>query len=115
MAAGSSSSGDVAASSWRPPRSCDVYRAELRLCRSLSNRFHHVYTYGEKPDCSPWGRDLDLCHEWERTGNELAKEALRANERNRVAEQHKHPPVWKLRSRPPEDWHLPLADEAAGK
>ncbi|XP_032823409.2 synaptic plasticity regulator PANTS [Petromyzon marinus] len=115
MAAGGSGGGLAAAASWRPPRSCEMYRAELRLCKSLSNRFHHVYVYGETPNCSHWGRDLDLCREWETTGNERAKEALRANERDRVAEQRKHPPVWKLRSRPPVDWHLPLADEPADK
>lgn len=41
----------------------------------------------------------------------VLQEALQNSERNRVAEQKKFTPVWKLRQAPPRDWHTPLNQE----
>ncbi|XP_029019373.1 UPF0545 protein C22orf39 homolog isoform X3 [Betta splendens] len=93
---------------WRPPRVCDNYWSEFKHCKSLSNRFHHYYTYGTTPSCQQWKEDYYNCREWEKHKGTEAKEELQKSERNRVAEQSKFTPVWKLRQDPPRDWHLPL-------
>ncbi len=41
----------------------------------------------------------------------VLQEALQISERNRLAEQRKFIPVWKLRRDPPKDWHMPLNQE----
>lgn len=41
----------------------------------------------------------------------VLQEALQMSERNRVAEERKFTPVWKLRQDPPRDWHMPLNQE----
>lgn len=53
------------ASSPQPPRPCEAYRAEWKLCRSAGHFLHHYYVHGERPDCEQWRRDLDSCREWE--------------------------------------------------
>ncbi|KAK2860978.1 hypothetical protein Q7C36_005144 [Tachysurus vachellii] len=93
---------------WRPPRACDVYLAEFKHCKSLSNRFHHYYTYGTSPVCLQWKDDFEACREWERNCSPHAKESLQKSERNRVSEQKNFPPFWEMRKKPPADWHLPL-------
>uniref|UniRef100_A0A4W6C3E1 Synaptic plasticity regulator PANTS n=1 Tax=Lates calcarifer TaxID=8187 RepID=A0A4W6C3E1_LATCA len=95
----------------QPPRACDNYWSEFRHCKSLWNRFHHYYTYGTSPSCQQWQEDYNNCKEWEKHRDIEAKEALQRSERNRVAEQKKFTPVWKLRQDPPRDWHLPLNQE----
>ncbi|XP_044921241.1 UPF0545 protein C22orf39 homolog isoform X2 [Mustela nigripes] len=50
---------------WRPPRPCEVYRAEWKLCRSARHFLHHYYVHGERPACEQWRRDLASCREWE--------------------------------------------------
>ncbi|XP_053783724.1 synaptic plasticity regulator PANTS isoform X1 [Desmodus rotundus] len=50
---------------WRPPRPCEAYRAEWKLCRSAGHFLHHYYVHGERPACEQWRRDLDSCREWE--------------------------------------------------
>ncbi|KAK7934438.1 hypothetical protein WMY93_005334 [Mugilogobius chulae] len=96
---------------WRPPRSCEDYWSEFKLCTSLWNRFHHYYTYGAAPSCQQWREDYNTCREWERNKDTKAKEELQKSERNRVAEQQKFTPVWELRKEPPKDWHMPLNQE----
>ncbi|KAG7481064.1 hypothetical protein MATL_G00062640 [Megalops atlanticus] len=96
---------------WRPPRSCDDYWSEFRLCKSLWNRFHHYYTFGKTPTCQQWKDDYYTCREWEKSHSTETKESLQQSERARVAEQRKFSPVWELRTKPPEDWHLPLPQD----
>ncbi|XP_012680962.2 UPF0545 protein C22orf39 homolog isoform X2 [Clupea harengus] len=93
---------------WRPPRTCEDYWSEFRHCKSLSNRFHHYYTFGTHPTCEQWKEDYGNCKEWEKSHSSQAKEALRESEGSRVAEQRKFTPVWELRKEPPRDWHMPL-------
>ncbi|XP_054568601.1 UPF0545 protein C22orf39 homolog isoform X3 [Eptesicus fuscus] len=50
---------------WQPPRPCEAYRAEWKLCRSAGHFLHHYYVHGERPACEQWRRDLDSCREWE--------------------------------------------------
>ncbi|XP_030875005.1 UPF0545 protein C22orf39 homolog [Leptonychotes weddellii] len=50
---------------WRPPRPCEAYRAEWKLCRSARHFLHHYYVHGERPACEQWRRDLASCREWE--------------------------------------------------
>ncbi|XP_062943054.1 synaptic plasticity regulator PANTS isoform X2 [Cynocephalus volans] len=52
-------------SGWRPPRPCEAYRAEWKLCRSAGHFLHHYYVHGERPACEQWRRDLDSCRDWE--------------------------------------------------
>lgn len=49
----------------QPPRPCEAYRAEWKLCRSARHFLHHYYVHGERPACEQWRRDLDSCREWE--------------------------------------------------
>lgn len=49
----------------QPPRPCEAYRAEWKLCRSAGHFLHHYYVHGERPACEQWRRDLDSCLEWE--------------------------------------------------
>ncbi|XP_073323233.1 synaptic plasticity regulator PANTS isoform X2 [Pagrus major] len=93
---------------WRTPRVCDDYWSEFRHCKSFWNRFHHYYTFGAAPSCQQWKEDYNNCIEWEKYRSAAAKDALQTSERNRVAEQTKFTPVWKLRQDPPKDWHTPL-------
>ncbi|KAK1156565.1 hypothetical protein AOXY_G25556 [Acipenser oxyrinchus oxyrinchus] len=93
---------------WRPPRACDDYWSEYKHCKSLLHRFHCYYTLGEAPSCQQWKADYHTCRDWEKHQTTEAKEALRGSERQRVAQQQKHAPVWELRKKPPADWHLPL-------
>ncbi|XP_070821090.1 synaptic plasticity regulator PANTS [Chaetodon trifascialis] len=96
---------------WRTPRPCDVYWSEFAHCKSLWNNFHHYYSYGTSPSCGQWKLDYYNCKEWEKHRDPQAKEALLTSERNRVAEQRKFTPVWKLRQDPPKDWYMPLNQE----
>ncbi|KAJ0019260.1 hypothetical protein NQD34_006829 [Periophthalmus magnuspinnatus] len=96
---------------WRPPRVCEDYWSEFRHCKSLLNKFHHYYTYGESPSCQQWSQDYKNCKQWESHKDLKAKEDLQQSERTRVAEQQQFTPVWKLRKEPPKDWHLPLNQE----
>nr|XP_023692874.1 UPF0545 protein C22orf39 homolog [Paramormyrops kingsleyae] len=96
---------------WRPPRMCDDYWNEFNHCKSLWNRFYQYYTFGTIPACQQWKDDYKACREWEKRHNAEAKELLQQSERARVAAQSKFAPVWKLRQKPPEDWHLPLNQE----
>ncbi|XP_045314064.1 UPF0545 protein C22orf39 homolog isoform X3 [Leopardus geoffroyi] len=50
---------------WRPPRPCETYSAEWKLCRSVRHFLHHYYVHGERPACEQWRRDLANCREWE--------------------------------------------------
>ncbi|PNI90379.1 C22orf39 isoform 1 [Pan troglodytes] len=52
-------------SSWQPPRPCEAYRAEWKLCRSARHFLHHYYVHGERPACEQWQRDLASCRDWE--------------------------------------------------
>lgn len=49
----------------QPPRPCETYRAEWKLCRSARHFLHYYYVHGERPACEQWRRDLDSCREWE--------------------------------------------------
>lgn len=51
--------------SLQPPRPCEAYRAEWKLCRSARHFLHHYYVHGERPACEQWRRDLASCREWE--------------------------------------------------
>ncbi|XP_058492169.1 UPF0545 protein C22orf39 homolog isoform X2 [Solea solea] len=97
--------------SWRPPRSCDNYWSEYKHCKSMGSRFNHYYTYGTFPSCQQWKEDYYSCKEWENHRRIEAKEALQTSERNRLAEQKKFTPVWRLRKDPPKDWNMPLNQE----
>ncbi|XP_062038393.1 UPF0545 protein C22orf39 homolog isoform X1 [Lepus europaeus] len=50
---------------WQPPRPCEAYRAEWKLCRSARHFLHHYYVHGERPSCEQWRRDLARCRAWE--------------------------------------------------
>uniref|UniRef100_A0A8I5UDT3 Synaptic plasticity regulator PANTS n=2 Tax=Pongo abelii TaxID=9601 RepID=A0A8I5UDT3_PONAB len=52
-------------SGWQPPRPCESYRAEWKLCRSARHFLHHYYVHGERPACEQWQRDLASCRDWE--------------------------------------------------
>ncbi|XP_063518922.1 synaptic plasticity regulator PANTS isoform X1 [Pongo pygmaeus] len=52
-------------SGWQPPRPCESYRAEWKLCRSARHFLHHYYVHGEGPACEQWQRDLASCRDWE--------------------------------------------------
>ncbi|KAM4707198.1 synaptic plasticity regulator PANTS [Discoglossus pictus] len=93
---------------WRPPRSCDDYWSEWKLCKSLRNLFHNYYTYGTAPACQQWKEDHTSCREWERSRSPQAKEALQQSENIRLNERQNNTPVWSLRKKPPPDWYLPL-------
>ncbi|XP_058512905.1 UPF0545 protein C22orf39 homolog isoform X4 [Ochotona princeps] len=54
---------------WQPPRSCEAYRAEWKLCRSARHFLHHYYVHGERPTCEQWRRDLARCRDWEKHGS----------------------------------------------
>lgn len=94
--------------SWRPPRACSDYWDEWKNCKSIRNRFHHYYTYGDSPSCQQWKTDYLNCREWEKKKGVESRAALRESERRRLAERQSHPSVWEMRKRPPADWHLPL-------
>lgn len=49
----------------QPPRPCEAYSAEWKLCRSAGHFLHHYYVHGERPACEQWRRDLASCREWE--------------------------------------------------
>lgn len=51
--------------SLQPPRPCETYSAEWKLCRSARHFLHHYYVHGERPACEQWRRDLANCREWE--------------------------------------------------
>ncbi|XP_005990249.1 synaptic plasticity regulator PANTS isoform X2 [Latimeria chalumnae] len=95
---------------WRPPRACDDYWSEWKHCKSLRNRFHHYYVYGDAPSCQQWKTDYSNCREWESRTNPEAKEALRESEKQKVVGQKKYSPIWKLRKSPPAEWYLPLQE-----
>lgn len=88
---------------------CDDYWSEWKHCRSLRNRFHQYYTYGEVPSCKQWKTDYKNCREWEKYKSGETKEALRDSEKKRLEEQ-KRDPIWEMRKNPPAEWHLPLYD-----
>ncbi|XP_055367195.1 UPF0545 protein C22orf39 homolog isoform X2 [Betta splendens] len=67
----------------QPPRVCDNYWSEFKHCKSLSNRFHHYYTYGTTPSCQQWKEDYYNCREWEKHKGTEAKGSVVAT-----------PPVW---------------------
>lgn len=95
----------------QPPRPCEVYRAEWKLCRSAGHVLYHYYVHGERPDCRQWLRDLTSCREWEESRSAEAQRSLCESERARVQATQKHTLVWALRKRPPADWNLPLPQE----
>ncbi|XP_020016291.1 synaptic plasticity regulator PANTS [Castor canadensis] len=99
------------AGSWRPPRACETYRAEWKLCSSARHFLHHYYVYGERPACEQWLRDLASCRDWEERRSAQAQQSLCESERARIQAALKHPLVWTLRQKPPEDWHHPLPQE----
>ncbi|XP_032254473.1 UPF0545 protein C22orf39 homolog [Phoca vitulina] len=96
---------------WRPPRPCEAYRAEWKLCRSARHFLHHYYVHGERPACEQWRRDLASCREWEERRSAEAQRSLCESERARVQATRKHALVWALRQSPPADWHLPLPQD----
>ncbi|XP_078522461.1 synaptic plasticity regulator PANTS [Lissotriton helveticus] len=96
---------------WRPPRACDDYWSEWKNCKSLRNRFHYYYTFGEMPSCQQWKTDYTACREWEKKHSPAAKEALCRSEQSRLEEKKRHEPVWSLRRTPPNEWYLPLRSE----
>ncbi|XP_021568861.1 UPF0545 protein C22orf39 homolog [Carlito syrichta] len=96
---------------WRPPRPCEAYRTEWKLCRSARHFLLHYYVHGEWPVCEQWRRDLASCHDWEERRSAEAQRSLCESERTRVQAARKHALVWALRQHPPADWHLPLPQE----
>ncbi|XP_010328804.1 synaptic plasticity regulator PANTS isoform X3 [Saimiri boliviensis] len=60
-------------SSWQPPRPCEAYRAEWKLCRSARHFLHHYYVHGERPACEQWRRDLASCRDWEERRSDEAQ------------------------------------------
>ncbi|XP_037679425.1 UPF0545 protein C22orf39 homolog [Choloepus didactylus] len=96
---------------WRPPRPCEAYGAEWRLCRSARHLLHHLYAFGERPACEQWRRDLARCREWEQRRSAEARRSLCESEWARVQAAGKHPPVWTPRQSPPAEWHHPLPQE----
>uniref|UniRef100_A0A8C9D9S5 Synaptic plasticity regulator PANTS n=1 Tax=Panthera leo TaxID=9689 RepID=A0A8C9D9S5_PANLE len=96
--------------SLQPPRPCETYSAEWKLCRSARHFLHHYYVHGERPACEQWRRDLANCREWEERRSAEAQ-SLCESERARVQAARKHTLVWALRQSPPADWHLPLPQE----
>uniref|UniRef100_A0A2R8PLT7 Synaptic plasticity regulator PANTS n=2 Tax=Callithrix jacchus TaxID=9483 RepID=A0A2R8PLT7_CALJA len=98
-------------SRWQPPRPCEAYRAEWKLCRSARHFLHHYYVHGERPACEQWRRDLASCRDWEERRSAEAQRSLCESERARVQAARKHILVWALRQSPPADWHLPLPQE----
>ncbi|XP_013373091.1 PREDICTED: UPF0545 protein C22orf39 homolog isoform X1 [Chinchilla lanigera] len=106
--------------SWRPPRPCETYRAEWKLCRSAGHFLHHYYVHGKRPACEQWLRDLASCRDWEERRSAEAQvrreggwgnQSLCESERARVQAARKHTLVWALRQSPPADWHLPLQEK----
>jgi len=97
--------------SLQPPRPCEAYRAEWKLCRSARHFLHHYYVHGERPACEQWRRDLASCREWEERRSAEAQRSLCESERARVQATRKHALVWALRQSPPADWHLPLPQD----
>lgn len=95
----------------QPPRPCEAYRAEWKLCRSARHFLHHYYVHGERPACEQWQRDLASCRDWEERRSAEAQQSLCESERARVRAARKHILVWALRQSPPPDWHLPLPQE----
>uniref|UniRef100_A0A2R8MMA4 Synaptic plasticity regulator PANTS n=1 Tax=Callithrix jacchus TaxID=9483 RepID=A0A2R8MMA4_CALJA len=61
-------------SRWQPPRPCEAYRAEWKLCRSARHFLHHYYVHGERPACEQWRRDLASCRDWEERRSAEAQE-----------------------------------------
>ncbi|XP_055109647.1 synaptic plasticity regulator PANTS isoform X1 [Symphalangus syndactylus] len=98
-------------SGWQPPRPCEAYRAEWKLCRSARHFLHHYYVHGERPACEQWQRDLASCRDWEERRSAEAQQSLCESERARVRATRKHILVWAPRQSPPPDWHLPLPQE----
>ncbi|KAM4856153.1 synaptic plasticity regulator PANTS [Callospermophilus lateralis] len=96
---------------WMPPRPCEAYQAEWKLCRSARNFLHHYYVHGELPTCDQWLRDLTSCRDWEERHSTEAQRSLCESERARVQAAQKNTLVWALRQSPPADWHLPLLQE----
>ncbi|XP_012887046.1 PREDICTED: UPF0545 protein C22orf39 homolog [Dipodomys ordii] len=99
------------AGSWQPPRPCEAYREEWKLCRSARHFLHHYYVHGEPPACAQWLRDLTSCRDWEESRSAKAQQSLCESERARIQAAQKHTLVWALRQRPPAEWHLPLPQE----
>ncbi|XP_057347991.1 UPF0545 protein C22orf39 homolog isoform X1 [Manis pentadactyla] len=95
----------------QPPRPCEAYSAEWKLCRSAGHFLHHYYVHGERPACEQWRRDLASCREWEERRSAEAQRSLCESERARVQAAQKHTLVWVPRQRPPADWHLPLPQQ----
>ncbi|XP_012784374.2 UPF0545 protein C22orf39 homolog isoform X3 [Ochotona princeps] len=96
---------------WQPPRSCEAYRAEWKLCRSARHFLHHYYVHGERPTCEQWRRDLARCRDWEKHGSLEAQRSLCESERARMQAAWRQVLVWTPRQNPPADWHLPLPQE----
>ncbi|XP_049620534.1 UPF0545 protein C22orf39 homolog [Suncus etruscus] len=97
--------------SLQPPRPCEAYRAEWKLCRSARHFLHHYYVHGERPNCEQWKQDLQSCQDWEKRRSAEAQRSLCDSERSRIQATQKHGMVWTLRQKPPADWHLPLPEE----
>merc|ERR1719264_1979446 len=79
-------------------RKCAHYHEELKVCRSIHNRFHHYYVHGEFQDCTQWKENFNDCKKWSESADEEA--AKRVVERER-------------RTAPPDDWNKPLPDHLA--
>ncbi|XP_045675696.1 UPF0545 protein C22orf39 homolog isoform X2 [Phyllostomus hastatus] len=76
---------------WQPPRPCEAYRAEWKLCRSAGHFLHHYYVHGERPACEQWRRDLDSCREWEERRSakaQLSSQVALAAESYQVNQRH---------------------------
>lgn len=78
----------------QPPRPCEAYRAEWKLCRSAGHFLHHYYVHGERPACEQWRRDLDSCREWEERRS--AEAQVRAGSRGVGAVGGAEPPPGRL-------------------
>ncbi|XP_007520842.1 UPF0545 protein C22orf39 homolog [Erinaceus europaeus] len=96
---------------WRPPRPCEAYHAEWKLCLSARHFLHSYYVHGKWPTCEQWHRDLASCQAWEQHHSAEAQRSLCKSEHARIQAEKKHNLVWALRQTPPADWHLPLPEE----
>ncbi|XP_070571861.1 synaptic plasticity regulator PANTS-like [Ptychodera flava] len=90
---------------------CSIYKRRFTDCKSIGNWIHSFYVYGKSPECDQMKLDYEICKIWERTGDEEAQERMMERESQRQEEKRKRPPVWELRTSPPEDWHKPLPNQ----
>merc|ERR1712210_156366 len=97
-------------------RKCAHYHEELKVCRSIHNRFHHYYVHGEFQDCTQWKENFNDCKKWSESADEEAAKRVVERERARIAERlkaHFSNDVWERRTAPPDDWNKPLPDHLA--